>query len=152
MSNFKPYPIQLPYNGKKFNVLFLMTCFVAPFAQREPVDVEVLGEKDKALIDAWTKANGEKREAIEEKFSLTKVVGPFIDSAYPDGAEVKASKGTRIFRILTDAEYAEAALPPKAELDVQLREKEESLTAAEERIKALEAELSAANKSNQSTK
>lgn len=132
--------LQLPFNGKKFNVGFKRTGFRAPYAMRGPVDVEALAEKDKAQIERWTKSNADKRADLEEDFVLSPVVGPFIASAYEDG-KVTETKGTRIFDILSDADYAEASLPPKAELHVQLQEKEGALSAAQEKIKALEAQL-----------
>lgn len=134
------FAIQLPLNGKLFNVLFTMTLFAATYAMRGLVDVEELGEHDKALLDEYKKANQGKKENLEEQFKLTPVVAGFIESAYPDG-KVTESKGTRIFQILTDAEFKEASLPPKAELDAQLQEKESALVAAEEKIKALQAKL-----------
>lgn len=131
--------LRLPLDGKVYNVLFMMTLFVSS-AMRELVDVEKLAEHDMALLDRYLKANEKKRSELEEEFKLTPVVAGFIQTAYPDG-QVGESKGTRVFRILSDAEFAEATLPPKAELDVQLKEKAAALTSAEEKIKALEVKL-----------
>lgn len=131
--------LELPYNGKKYKVGFKKTGFLAPYAAKGPVDVEQLAEKDKALIGRWTKSNADKRADLEEEFLLAPVVGPFI-TTLPEGKVVE-TKGTAFFDIMTDADYAEAALPAKAELNAEISAKDGELSAAEEKIEALKAEL-----------
>lgn len=132
--------LKLPLNGKTYNVGFKKTGFQAPYAMRGPVQVEKLAEHDKALYESYSKANGQKKSNKEEEFKLTPIVAGFIKTAFEDG-QVSETKGTALFDILINADYAEAALPPKAELDVQLREKASQLESAEEKIKALEAQI-----------
>lgn len=124
-------------NGEKVNVGFKTPGFVIPGRGKNPIDTVSLVATEKEKIEAINslgkgKANQEKAEELTSELVLPGFIGKYVETGSTSG----------LFDILSDEAAAESTIT-KSKLDLA-KEKEETdklLTEAQEKVKALEAEL-----------
>lgn len=124
-----PIVVALVIQGNLTFVAFKKTGFRAPWASENPIDIEALVEHDQAIMEEWKRVRkAEKKAELEAKLKLVPVIQPYIESGQNESG---------IFRQLTEAQYAEAVMPPKLELAEELKQQAQVIETYEERLNAL---------------